>query len=104
MSRRPEKIASPEGAPSLKAIQVSAEKIGEAMSEVERGAGREELKWVLEPANFAEAVKMLTGGAYYFFPKAANGNKFPYVYPQIGKFGHRRCRCRFRRHPKSFLN
>lgn len=75
-----EKVASPEGAPRLKALKVEAQTIGEAMGKVEKGGGQADLDWVLNPANFAKASKMLKGGSYFFFPNAAGaGGKVPCV-------------------------
>lgn len=68
-----------EGAqPRLKAIKgvnaegESARYVGEAMDNVQGGAGRAELDWVL--ANPKEARKMLKGDNLFFFPSAAVGD------------------------------
>lgn len=41
------------------------------MDTIPNGAGKAELAWVLNPANFKEARKILSGDHLYFFPKAA---------------------------------
>jgi hypothetical protein len=81
---RKDKIASPEGAPRLKAVKVEAETIGEAMGKAENGAGQAELDWVL--ANPMKAAKMLKGGSYYFFPNAGGGGLVPCVGWHAGEF------------------
>jgi len=89
-----------EGVPSLRAVKVSANTVGEAMKEAEGGAGQVELDWVLAkdipdtPENqdarrkrFAKARKMLKGNKYFFFfPSAADGVGVPYVYWLDGRF------------------
>lgn len=70
--------SSHEGAPSLRAVKVSAKTIGEAMEKAGGGAGQAELDWVL--ANPKEARKMLKGDNYFFFPNAADGVYVPCVF------------------------
>lgn len=68
--------SSPEGAPSLRAVKVKANTVGEAMDKA-GGAGQAELDWVL--ANPEEARKMLKGHNWFYFPDAADGDYVPYV-------------------------
>ena len=84
MARKPEKAVSPEGAPRLRAEVRKANTIGEAMAG--GGAGQAELDWVLNPANFAKAKKMLKGGVWYFFPAAGDGEGVPCVFERDGRF------------------
>lgn len=84
MADTKEKVASPEGAPRLKAVKVEANTVGEAMGKVGGGAGQAELDWVL--ANPMKAAKMLKGSSYYFFPGAAVGDYVPFVYWFAGRF------------------
>ncbi|MES2134974.1 MAG: M23 family metallopeptidase [Patescibacteria group bacterium] len=89
-SRAAEVVASPEGAPRLKAVEVTAGEIGGAMDKVQSGAGQAELDWVLDPANFAEASEMLPGDYYYFFPHATDvgdNRRVPYVRTRGASFG-----------------
>ena len=80
MAQKPEKVASPEGNPRLRAVKVQANTIGEAMGKAGgTPAGQADLDWVRDPANFAKAKKMLKGGTYYFFPAAADGEDVPFV-------------------------
>ena len=87
-----------EGVPSLRAVKVSANTVGEAMKEAEGGAGQVELDWVLAkdipdtPENqdarrkrFAKARKMLKGDNYFFFPNAGLVS-VPYVSWLAGEF------------------
>ncbi|MDO8523820.1 MAG: hypothetical protein Q7R74_01170 [bacterium] len=81
-----EQAAPQEGAPRLKAVKVEANTVGEAMDKAGGGAGQAELDWVLNPANFAKAAKMLKGGSYYFFPNAGDGVLVPSVRWNAGEF------------------
>jgi len=86
-----EVVASPEGALRLKALKVEARSVGEAMDKQGGGAGQEKLDWVLDPANYKQAKKMLKagegkGGVYYFFPEAGAGEEVPCVREGDGRF------------------
>ena len=86
MEQKPEQVISPEAAPRLKAVEVEANTVGEAIDKAGgTPAGRAELDWVLNPANFAKAKEMLKEGKYFLFPGAADGG-IPYVYESDNRF------------------
>lgn len=78
-----DKAPSREGAPRLRAETRRANTIDEVV--VGGGSGQAELDWVLDPANFAKAKRMLRGGGpqlllkdlfsttFYFFPNVILG-------------------------------
>ena len=80
-----EKVTSPEAAPRLKAIEVKAGTVEEAMAKAQGGAGSDEFEWVYN--NPADAAKMLTGGERYYFPNAYPGSEVPWADFYRGKVG-----------------
>jgi len=73
MPATPETMKAPEGASRLEAIEVDANKVGEAMEKAgASAAGQTEWDWVLNPEHSAQAALMLTGGDFYFFPGAVD--------------------------------
>lgn len=91
VDKRLASASSKEGAPSLRAVKVSANTIGEAMDKAGGGAGQAELDWVLSHPK--EARKMLKGDNYFFFPSAAVGDDVPFVFWGVDRFwpsGYRR--------------
>jgi hypothetical protein len=68
--RKKEGAAFPEGIPRLKTVKAEARTISEAIEKTKGGAGQTELNWVMDPANYAEAKRMLRGNHGYFFPNA----------------------------------
>lgn len=79
-------VETGEGAPSLRAVKVKANTVGEAMDKT-GGAGQAELDWVL--ANPEEARKMLKGNNLFYFPDAADGGSVPCVCWRGGEFWQR---------------
>jgi hypothetical protein len=80
MVQRPEKIASYEGEPPIKTIDVDAKFIREAMGKVKNGAGKKEFVWVLNPKNFEKAKAKLKVNCWNFFPNATSGEYVSAVY------------------------